>query len=250
MSTALATRRRLYARKTAERRSQRRERQGHVERCRSPPLVLGAPASTALPHRCLHERNSAECRSQSRERRGRVQSLLAAGSEPPRRRKQREPAAEERQPSAVLALGVLALGVLALGTVLAWVKQCVATLRPPDLIPLSVVRSRRPEMQDRARRPLACRRQGAVSAAAEGCGEAPVPSTAADDSAGMPDPSTVAESARAGMPAPSIAVDPSSSAASSAGAGMVQSESRPRADPCARQVQEAASAGALWPAIR
>jgi hypothetical protein len=223
MSTALATR--------------------HVERCRSPPLVLGAPASTALPHRCLHERNSAECRSQSRERRGRVQSLLAAGSEPPRRRKQREPA-EERQPSAVLAKGVLAQGVLALGTVLALVKQWEATLRPPDWIPLSVVRSRRPEMQDRARRLLACRRQGAVSSAAEGCGEAPVPSTAADDSAGMPDPSIVAESARAGMPAPSIAVDPSSSAASSAGAGMAQSESRPRADPCARQVQEAASAGA------
>jgi len=244
MSTALATRRRLYARKTAERRSQRRERRGHVERCRSPPLVLGAPASTALPHRCLHERNSAECRSQSRERRGRVQSLLAAGSEPPRRRKQREPAAEERQPSAVLAQGVLAQGVLALGTVLALVKQWEATLRPPDWIPLSVVRSRRPEMQDRARRLLACRRQGAVSSAAEGCGEAPVPSTAADDSAGMPDPSIVAESARAGMPAPSIAVDPSSSAASSAGAGMAQSESRPRADPCARQVQEAASAGA------
>jgi|LauGreDrversion2_2_1035103.scaffolds.fasta_scaffold24336_2 hypothetical protein len=244
MSTALATRRRLYARKTAERRSQRRERRGHVERCRSPPLVLGAPASTALPHRCLHERNSAECRSQSRERRGRVQSLLAAGSEPPRRRKQREPAAEERQPSAVLAKGVLAQGVLALGTVLALVKQWEATLRPPDWIPLSVVRSRRPEMQDRARRLLACRRQGAVSSAAEGCGEAPVPSTAADDSAGMPDPSIVAESARAGMPAPSIAVDPSSSAASSAGAGMAQSESRPRADPCARQVQEAASAGA------
>lgn len=244
MSTALATRRRLYARKTAERRSQRRERRGHVERCRSPPLVLGAPASTALPHRCLHERNSAECRSQSRERRGRVQSLLAAGSEPPRRRKQREPAAEERQPSAVLAKGVLAQGVLALGTVLALVKQWDATLRPPDWIPLSVVRSRRPEMQDRARRLLACRRQGAVSSAAEGCGEAPVPSTAADDSAGMPDPSIVAESARAGMPAPSIAVDPSSSAASSAGAGMAQSESRPRADPCARQVQEAASAGA------
>ena len=244
MSTALATRRRLYARKTAERRSQRRERRGHVERCRSPPLVLGAPASTALPHRCLHERNSAECRSQSRERRGRVQSLLAAGSEPPRRRKQREPAAEERQPSAVLAKGVLAQGVLALGTVLALVKQWEATLRPPDWIPLSVVRSRRPEMQDRARRLLACRRQGAVSLAAEGCGEAPVPSTAADDSAGMPDPSIVAESARAGMPAPSIAVDPSSSAASSAGAGMAQSESRPRADPCARQVQEAASAGA------
>ena len=239
MSTALATSRRLHARKTVERRSQRRERQGHVERCRSPPLVLGAPASTALPHRCLHERNSAECRSQSRERRGRVQSLLAAGSEPPRRRKQREPAAEERQPSAVLAQGVLALG-----TVLALVKQCEATLRPPDWIPLSVVRSRRPEMQDRARRLLACRRQGAVSSAAEGCGEAPVPSTAADDSAGMPDPSIVAESARAGMPAPSIAVDPSSSAASSAGAGMAQSESRPRADPCARQVQEAASAGA------
>jgi hypothetical protein len=244
MSTALATRRRLYAHKTAERRSQRRERRGHVERCRSPPLVLGAPASTALPHRCLHERNSAECRSQSRERRGRVQSLLAAGSEPPRRRKQREPAAEERQPSAVLAKGVLAQGVLALGTVLALVKQWEATLRPPDWIPLSVVRSRRPEMQDRARRLLACRRQGAVSSAAEGCGEAPVPSTAADDSAGMPDPSIVAESARAGMPAPSIAVDPSSSAASSAGAGMAQSESRPRADPCARQVQEAASAGA------
>jgi len=244
MSTALATRRRLYARKSAERRSQRRERRGHVERCRSPPLVLGAPASTALPHRCLHERNSAECRSQSRERRGRVQSLLAAGSEPPRRRKQREPAAEERQPSAVLAKGVLAQGVLALGTVLALVKQWEATLRPPDWIPLSVVRSRRPEMQDRARRLLACRRQGAVSSAAEGCGEAPVPSTAADDSAGMPDPSIVAESARAGMPAPSIAVDPSSSAASSAGAGMAQSESRPRADPCARQVQEAASAGA------
>jgi hypothetical protein len=244
MSTALATRRRLYARKTAERRSQRRERRGHVERCRSPPLVLGAPASTALPHRCLHERNSAECRSQSRERRGRVQSLLAAGSEPPRRRKQREPAAEERQPSAVLAQGVLAQGVLALGTVLALVKQWEASLRPPDWIPLSVVRSRRPEMQDRARRLLACRRQGAVSSAAEGCGEAPVPSTAADDSAGMPDPSIVAESARAGMPAPSIAVDPSSSAASSAGAGMAQSESRPRADPCARQVQEAASAGA------
>lgn len=244
MSTALATRRRLYARKTAERRSQRRERRGHVERCRSPPLVLGAPASTALPHRCLHERNSAECRSQSRERRGRVQSLLAAGSEPPRRRKQREPAAEERQPSAVLAKGVLVQGVLALGTVLALVKQWEATLRPPDWIPLSVVRSRRPEMQDRARRLLACRRQGAVSSAAEGCGEAPVPSTAADDSAGMPDPSIVAESARAGMPAPSIAVDPSSSAASSAGAGMAQSESRPRADPCARQVQEAASAGA------
>lgn len=244
MSTALATRRRLYARKTAERRSQRRERRGHVERCRSPPLVLGAPASTALPHRCLHERNSAECRSQSRERRGRVQSLLAAGSEPPRRRKQREPAAEERQPSAVLAKGVLVQGVLALGTVLALVKQWEATLRPPDWIPLSVVRSRRPEMQDRARRLLACRRQGAVSLAAEGCGEAPVPSTAADDSAGMPDPSIVAESARAGMPAPSIAVDPSSSAASSAGAGMAQSESRPRADPCARQVQEAASAGA------
>ena len=243
MSTALATRRRLYARKTAERRSQRRERRGHVERCRSPPLVLGAPAST-LPHRCLHERNSAECRSQSRERRGRVQSLLAAGSEPPRRRKQREPAAEERQPSAVLAKGVLAQGVLALGTVLALVKQWEATLRPPDWIRLSVVRSRRPEMQDRARRLLACRRQGAVSSAAEGCGEAPVPSTAADDSAGMPDPSIVAESARAGMPAPSIAVDPSSSAASSAGAGMAQSESRPRADPCARQVQEAASAGA------
>lgn len=244
MSTALATRRRLYARKSAERRSQRRERRGHVERCRSPPLVLGAPASTALPHRCLHERNSAECRSQSRERRGRVQSLLAAGSEPPRRRKQRELAAEERQPSAVLAKGVLAQGVLALGTVLALVKQWEATLRPPDWIPLSVVRSRRPEMQDRARRLLACRRQGAVSSAAEGCGEAPVPSTAADDSAGMPDPSIVAESARAGMPAPSIAVDPSSSAASSAGAGMAQSESRPRADPCARQVQEAASAGA------
>lgn len=244
MSTALATRRRLYARKSAERRSQRRERRGHVERCRSPPLVLGAPASTALPHRCLHERNSAECRSQSRERRGRVQSLLAAGSEPPRRRKQREPSAEERQPSAVLAKGVLAQGVLALGTVLALVKQWEATLRPPDWIPLSVVRSRRPEMQDRARRLLACRRQGAVSSAAEGCGEAPVPSTAADDSAGMPDPSIVAESARAGMPAPSIAVDPSSSAASSAGAGMAQSESRPRADPCARQVQEAASAGA------
>jgi len=239
MSTALATRRRLYARKSAARRSQRRERRGHVERCRSPPLVLGAPASTALPHRCLHERNSAECRSQSRERRGRVQSLLAAGSEPPRRRKQREPAAEERQPSAVLAQGVLALG-----TVLALVKQWEATLRPPDWIPLSVVRSRRPEMQDRARRLLACRRQGAVSLAAEGCGEAPVPSTAADDSAGMPDPSIVAESARAGMPAPSIAVDPSSSAASSAGAGMAHSESRPRADPCARQVQEAASAGA------
>jgi hypothetical protein len=244
MSTALATRRRLYARKSAARRSQRRERRGHVERCRSPPLVLGAPASTALPHRCLHERNSAECRSQSRERRGRVQSLLAAGSEPPRRRKQRELAAEERQPSAVLAKGVLAQGVLALGTVLALVKQWEATLRPPDWIPLSVVRSRRPEMQDRARRLLACRRQGAVSSAAEGCGEAPVPSTAADDSAGMPDPSIVAESARAGMPAPSIAVDPSSSAASSAGAGMAQSESRPRADPCARQVQEAASAGA------
>ena len=239
MSTALATSRRLHARKTVERRSQRRERQGHVERCRSPPLVLGAPASTALPHRCLHERNSAECRSQSRERRGRVQSLLAAGSEPPRRRKQREPAAEERQPSAVLAQGVLALG-----TVLALVKQCEATLRSPDLIPLSVVCSRRPEMQDRARRLLASRRQGAVSSAAEGCGEAPVPSTAADDSAGMPDPSIVAESARAGVPAPSIAVDPSSSAASSAGAGMAQSESRPRADPCARQVQEAASAGA------